>query len=334
MNAEIGTRFNPNDRTPLQEVIPLRTPLVLFVDPSSVCNFRCKFCPCGLENKENWNKDKTTNVMSYELFRKIIDDITEFPDKLKTLRLYKEGEPLINRYLPEMIYYAKKKDVAEKIDFTTNGSLLTPDLNFALLDAGLDRINISVEALTEEEYFNVSQVKIDMKNFRKNIEHLYKNRGNCKVFIKINDYGLGEHTVQEFYDMFGDMCDNIAVENITPVWPEFNLDKVEKKDFNVGIYNNEIKPVQVCPYIFYSMCVNSNGEVSACLMDWNHKLIVGDAKKESLKEIWESKKMREMQVNHLSFKKEIYEPCSECGQLKFAAMDNIDSYANDLLKSF
>ena len=47
MKAEIKPRIELENRTKLEEVIPLATPFVLFVDPSDICNFHCKFCPTG-----------------------------------------------------------------------------------------------------------------------------------------------------------------------------------------------------------------------------------------------------------------------------------------------
>ena len=51
-----------------------------------------------------------------------------------------------------MIEYARKSGKFETIDFTTNGTLLHPELNRKLIDAGLSRINISVEALDARGY--------------------------------------------------------------------------------------------------------------------------------------------------------------------------------------
>ena len=45
MKAEIAPRIDLVNRTKLEEVIPLDTPFVVFVDPSDACNFKCKFCP-------------------------------------------------------------------------------------------------------------------------------------------------------------------------------------------------------------------------------------------------------------------------------------------------
>ena len=333
MSAKIGTRYG-NDRVALQDVIPLDTPFLLFVDPSSACNFKCKFCPCGGGNKEVWASDKKVGIMSYEVYRKVIDDMTEFPHKLKTLRLYKEGEPLLNKRLPDMIHYARKKNVTERIDFTTNASLLEKDLVLAIMDAGVDRINISVEALDTDGYEQVSGVKIDYRQYLEKLRFLYKNKNNCHIFIKISDLGLGNHTEQDFYNMFGDICDEMAVEHVSSVWPEFDIKEELKRTEELDIYGmdlNQRDPVQVCPYLFYSLCINSDGTVSACLMDWNHRLIVGNVHNESLLEIWNGSNMNKMRENHLNLNKNAYPTCSNCGQMKYAVLDNIDGYREEIL---
>ena len=47
MKAQIKPRINLEGRTKLETVIPLETPFVVFVDPSSGCNFKCTYCPTG-----------------------------------------------------------------------------------------------------------------------------------------------------------------------------------------------------------------------------------------------------------------------------------------------
>ncbi len=333
MNTKIGKRWT-NDRTRLQDVVPLDTPFLLFVDPSSICNFRCKFCPCGGANKEVWSKEKKPGLMSYELFRKVIDDLAEFPDKLKTLRLYKEGEPLCNKRLPDMIRYARTKNAAHKIDFTTNGFLFDTDTALAVMDAGVDRVNISVEALDADGYAQISGVRLDFQQFIDKLRYLYAHKNGCHIFIKISDLGLGKHTQEEFYSTFEDICDEMAVEHVSNVWPQFEVKEELKQTLDKDIYGGEMdvrKEVQVCPYLFYSMCVNSDGSVSACLMDWNHQLIVGDVRKQTLFEIWNSTQMRQLRKSHLLLRRGDYQICKNCGQLKYAVLDNMDAYREDIL---
>lgn len=333
MKAKKGKRYG-SDRTALQDVIPLDTPYLLFVDPSSLCNFKCDFCPCGGAHKDLWSSNKKPGILTYEVYRKVIDDLKDFPHKLKTLRLYKEGEPLINKRLPDMIEYARKNNVTDKIDFTTNGSLFDRDLSLAITDAGVDRINISIEALDTDGYRNFSGISIDYTKLLDNLKFLFDHKNGAHIFIKISDVGLGKHTEDEFYNMFGDICDEIAVEKVSPVWPGFDMDKSLRIDNAHDIYGADMsnrKEVRVCPYLFYSVCVNSDGTVSACLMDWNHQIIVGDVRKQSLKDIWNGSKMKEMRIDHLMLNKEKYSPCNQCGQLRYAVLDDIDPYRQSIL---
>jgi radical SAM protein with 4Fe4S-binding SPASM domain len=325
MHAKKSSRIRVNNRTSLQEVIPLETPFHIFVDPSAACNFSCKFC-------FNRNKANTFHkIMEYELFVKIIDDLKKFPQKLKVLRLYKEGEPLLNKRLPEMIAYAKKNQIAETIDFTTNGSLLTPEKNLQLIEAGLDAINISVEGISSEKYLEVSNVKIDFDKYVENIRHLYENKKNCRVLIKTNDVNVPEEDRDKFYEIFGDICDEIAIENVVPIWHNVDISDV-KSDFDKGIYNQGINYIEVCPFIFYSLTINSDGTVSSCFMDWEHLNIIGNVKESSVFEIWKGGNLKKLRIAHLEKRKHEYKICAQCKQLTFATIDNIDSYSDIIIE--
>ena len=106
MKAEYKPRINIHDRTALQDVIPLKTPFVIFIDPASACNFLCSFCPTGHRDIIE-ETGRFQGVMKEIVFEKIIDDLSNFPDPIKVLRLYKDGEPFLNKNLARMISYAK-----------------------------------------------------------------------------------------------------------------------------------------------------------------------------------------------------------------------------------
>ena len=271
--------------------------------------------------------------MDFNLYKKIIDDICEFEKPIKVLRLYKDGEPLINPKFTDMIRYAKEKKCAERIDTTTNVSLLTPQKSIEMIEAGLDRINISVEGVRKEQYLEFSKYPIDFNKLVGNIGFLYKNRKNCEIIIKINGDILSEEDKKRFYEIFGDIADGVYIEHIMSCWPEFGL-KQRGVEINqeFGIYGQKIKEVQVCPYVFYSFSINSDGSASACFLDWSRKLIVGDAKKESVKDIWKGEKLFNLQKMFLEKKRKEHSVCKDCGQLTHGLPDDIDGYADKLLK--
>lgn len=329
MKAQIKPRINLEGRTALETVIPISTPFVLFVDPSSLCNFRCIFCPTGdrelIKSTGRWQ-----GTLSFDLFQKIIDDLNEFDRPLKVLRLYKEGEPLLNKHLPDMIRYAKQSGRVDYIDTTTNGYLLTPEKSMKLIEAGLDRLNISVDGLSDQQFLEFTKTRVNFDEFVRNIRFFYDNKQNCEVCIKMPGDNLSEEDKKRFFDTFGDYADRISLENFAPCWPEFDVEERTGVEINIGIYNQPIADVQTCPYIFYSMSVNSDGSVSLCFLDWARKLIIGDTRRQSLKEIWTGDSLFQHQLAHLQGKRHDNPTCAACGQLSHCLADNIDPYAKEL----
>ncbi|MDR2486121.1 MAG: hypothetical protein LBD55_12115 [Treponema sp.] len=64
--------------------------------------------------------------MDFNEYKKIINYLDEFEDKIKVIRLYKDREPLLNPRFSDMAKYAKQSGCCEKVDTTANASLLTP----------------------------------------------------------------------------------------------------------------------------------------------------------------------------------------------------------------
>ena len=333
MKAQLKPRINLEGRTQLETVIPLETPFIVFVDPSSSCNFLCPFCPTGHRDLIR-DTERFQGVMKLPLFKKIIDDLGEFSKKIKVLRLYKDGEPFLNKNFAKMIAYAKSSGNVDYIDTTTNGSLMSPDRVGPVIDAGLDKINISVDGLNREQYKKFTGFDFDFEKFIENVKWLYSNKGQCEVSIKIPGDLITEEQRQEFLDLFGDHCDRISIENFAPCWPEFDVEKHTGIQITSGIYQQPITPTDICPYIFYSLAINADGLVSSCFLDWGRKLLIGDIGVHSVKTIWNSDSMNALRRQHLEGRRLENPVCGSCGQLSHCLPDNIDKHRIDLLSNF
>jgi MoaA/NifB/PqqE/SkfB family radical SAM enzyme len=330
MKAQIKPRINLEGRTPLQDVIPLATPFIIYMDPASLCNFQCRFCPTG-DRELIKQTGRYQGVLSLDLFKKCIDDLADFPSPLKVLRLYKDGEPLLNPHLAQMVAYAKKSGKAPYIDTTTNGSLITPERMGPLVEAGLDKINISIDGMSREHYKSFTKFDMNFEALVSNVQWLYQHRGNCEVVLKIPAEIITPEQKDLFYQTFGNYCDRIFVENTAPCWPEFDIEARMGVKIEHGIYQQEIGKTDTCPYIFYAMSINSNGLASACFLDWGRKLIVGDAKKSSLKSIWNSPEYQRLRIQNLQGLRCEHPVCKTCGQLSHCLPDNIDPYREEIL---
>ena len=210
-----------NKRTPLEEVVPLSTPYILFIDPCGACNFACSFCPC---NTNAFNKAERHKLMPFDKFKKVVDDIATFPDKVKVIYLYGFGEPLLNRDLIEMAKYLKKSDACNEIRLVTNGSRLSPEMNDKLVDSGIDLIRISIEALTAKEYKEMCKVDIDYDELVGNIADLFKkSRGKLKVAAKIVSATIkSDDDLETFFNIYKQITDFAFVEDLVNGWPEFD----------------------------------------------------------------------------------------------------------------
>lgn len=330
MKATIKPRIDLENRTRLETVLPLDTPFIINIDPSDICNFQCKFCPTGDRERMRHTPGRNHGPMDFELYKKIIADICEFPAKVKVIRLYKDGEPLVNPDFERMVEFAKQSGCCERVDTTTNASLLTNERSLAMIDAGLDRINISIEGVNSQQYREFSGYQIDYEELVDHIRFLYENRKQCEVFVKTNGDILTEEQKQQFLDTFGDIADSIFIESIMSCWSGFELKDVKVNEKN-GIYSQELKEVQVCPYVFYSFSINSDGTASTCFLDWSRKMIIGDARTENVTDIWNGGRLGDYQTAFLQKEKKRYEACGNCGQLTHGMPDNIDEYADDIL---
>ena len=143
----------------LVKSIPLSTPYSINIDPASICNFKCKFCPSGYKDLINHSARKQ-GLMEFSLFKKIIDDMKQFDTKIKRVNLWKDGEPFLNQQLADMVKYIKDSNVSDEVWISTNGYLLEQDIVKRIILSGVDLIRVSIEAVSTERYLELAGVNI------------------------------------------------------------------------------------------------------------------------------------------------------------------------------
>lgn len=328
MKAIVRNRVQ-NDHIELGQVVPLNTPYVLLVNPTDICNMRCRFCPTGHHNLIK-QSGRIQTFLDFDLYKKIIDDLKDFDEPIRVLRLYKDGEPLMHKHFSEMVAYARKSPYINRIDTTTNGLCLNPKLNRELVNSGLDKIDISVNGVNAERIEELTGVRIDFDEYVANIRDLYEHKGNLEIYIKGIKENMSEDEQKKFFEIFGNITDRIFLEKLVAPWPEFELPSDFKPEFSTGNYGQNVIFRDVCPFIFYTMCIDPDGQSSFCLGDWKHCQIAGDAKIQSLKEIWLGKPLQDIRLAHLEGKRKEYKFCSECKAIVYGTLDNLDPYRDEI----
>jgi radical SAM protein with 4Fe4S-binding SPASM domain len=315
-----------NARNILSEVVPLDTPYVLFLDPCGACNFKCKFCPC---NNSDYLSQQRHEVMDMELFQKILADIEEFPQQIKVINLY---GPLLHRNYVEMAKEIKDRNLCRELRCTTNGYMLSPELNRKLVSTGIDMIRISVEALTNEDYGDICDVSMDFNKFVENIRDLYEvSRGtNTKVSVKILNVALrDEKDAEHFYDIFEPISDYTYIQDTTQAWAEFEA-YVPKGNYEAGNIGDMMDEDKICSFSLTNMAIHSNGSVGVCPQDWKFATEYGNVRKTALLELWNSKKLRGFQIAHLSGNRRKIPYCRDCDVC--VSNDDVRKYADKIIE--
>lgn len=315
------------ERTPLNEVIPLATPFSLYIEPTNWCNLGCRFCPTG------WKalRDRRPNgMMPFDLFRRIVDQIGAFDARLKMVNLYKDGEPLLHKQFPEMVQYLRQADVVEKIWVTTNGFPLSPELNARLAQCGLDYMRISVNHVTDAGYLDITQRKVKYDDLVAGVADMFERQRTFKIVAKILDTGFSPDEIAKFCADFEPITDYYSIEYPHGWSASGTMDFKLGTDANTFEGGPRVKKV-ACPLPFYMLGINWDGTVSLCNEDWMHQTVVGDLKMETLKEVWNGERLRAARLMHLEGRRAENIMCGNCDYLQ-TLPDNIDPWREELAR--
>lgn len=276
-------------------------PIRLWVELTSLCNYRCIMCP----NKDLPKQDK--GYMELDLFKKIID---EAKTNAFDVNLAHRGESLLHPQLIEMIQYTKKAGLFTRLH--TNGSLLTEELTEKIIDSGLDRLSISFDGYTKETYEEIRQGG-DFDKTIANIIHLLqiKKDNHAKLpevaieVINFNDLSETElsHSREKFLQHFqGYALDNFVTKELHNWAGDF------EKDTDSGQYS-------ICPFPWNALVIFWNGDVLACTQDFFGHYVLGNVKDSSLQTIWNGEKMQHLRTQLARQELDEFKTCANCDRV-------------------
>jgi len=129
------------------------------------CNSRCKYCmPAeGIEFKTH------DEILSFEEITNIVSVFAKLG--VKKIRLT-GGEPLVRRDIVDLVKKISNIEGITEITLTTNGLLLKKYAK-QLKEAGLDRVNISIDSLDKEKYSSITRGS-NLKDVLEGIEEAKK----------------------------------------------------------------------------------------------------------------------------------------------------------------
>ncbi|WP_376795687.1 GTP 3',8-cyclase MoaA [Thermogemmatispora sp.] len=113
------------------------------------CNFRCTYCMPA----EGLPWLKKAEILTYEEIERLARLAVRMG--IEQIRLT-GGEPLVRRDVPELVYRLRQIEGLRSLSLTTNGVLLK-QLARPLAEAGLTRINVSLDSLVREKFARLTR---------------------------------------------------------------------------------------------------------------------------------------------------------------------------------
>lgn len=304
--AQITTSLDPN-RAKLSEVIPLDSPFAMYIEPTRTCNFKCFYCMHSTRGDRDGILEKAGFRLGHidmGLYQKVVQEIVAFPTEIKRITFSGLGEPLMNPRLPEMIQMLRTAGFQGRIDVITNGSLLTHEFSNALIIAGMNRLQVSIQGLDRQQYLDNCGVAVDLDALKAELAYFHERSAGtaATLYIKIIDSMLrNEKDKEYFFQMFDDICDTMWVEHLVVLEKQMG-DHGGRVDKSKNLPGDCKKKRVVCPVMFYYLQVTIDGLVLPCpIPGLPNSLQLGDVNVNSLQEIWNGNQRNELLRRNLQY---------------------------------
>ena len=121
----------------------------LRVSVTDRCNFRCQYC-MPAEGLPWLDRDE---ILTFEETARLVGVFAAMG--VHDVRLT-GGEPLVRREFPALVAMLKKIEDLREVSVTTNGFLLERDAE-ALVRAGINRFNVSVDSLQQDRFYELTR---------------------------------------------------------------------------------------------------------------------------------------------------------------------------------
>lgn len=254
-------------------------PEIVQIEATNICNAKCVFCPRD-------EMERTQGIMPMDLFRKVADECAALG--ITHVRMHNYGEAFVDRQLVEKIRYAKQVGIKE-VGLISNGSLIGEDVARGMIEAGLDAINISLDA-AGKEVFETTRVGLKYDKVMAAIERILRLREE-----------LGRTRPKLILSFVRQ--DNSAEEQAFIERWRTRADKVHVTDLHnwAGTLHTESSVNFPCYRQWLTFTVLWDGRVSLCCADFDGREILGDLRTSTIADVWNNDRYREVrraQLDH------------------------------------
>ena len=276
--------------------VPELPPRLLLDLQGGYCNLKCPKCFVhGYAEAEQLKGLR--GRMSVENAKKILDEVTSIKPMIQP-QLW--TEPLMAKDFKAHITQIKNSGAT--LSLNTNGLLLDDEMAAFLVETKVDAVFISVDATTPDVLLKVRGTE-KLDKIEESIFRILKARGENplpRIGLSFTTEEANEHQLDEFLTKWLDHVDVIRVGH------RYNTDGT----VNEGGGAAGRVP---CRYLYHTMAVHFNGNVSICCLDGYQKAIVGNIFTDGgVKAVWNGEKLTQIRRHHEAGQYDKVPFCKNC----------------------
>ena len=290
-------------------------PLFVSVEPANVCQLKCPECPVGKGYGLQVTGYKT---MPMDVWERVLAEVRE---TAWVMQFYFQGEPLLNKNLPQMIAEAHAAGLYTIV--STNAQALTKPMAEALVNSGLDRIIVSMDGLTEASY-GAYRIGGSLEKCKEALRHLRKAKEQSPItnhqspIIELQCLRLktNEHEWAAFKKQYKALGADRLVFKTAQLYDYANGHPLMPSDKkysryikgNDGLYHRRALG-KGCFRVWSGVVVTTNGEVLPCCYDKAHAHAYGNIMRAPMRELFTNE--RAMTFRRAAYKEQP-QICKEC----------------------
>lgn len=274
---------------------PWGWPTHIQVEPTTLCNLQCAFCPVTTGMK------RPSGRMNFETFKKTIDEIGDY---LFLIVLWDWGEPFLNPAIYDMIKYAKKRDI--KIVSSTNGHVFAKGGHAErLVDSGIDSIIFATDGISQktyEQYRAPGKLKTVIAGIERVVAAKHTlNSTTPLIHFRFVAMRHNEHEIpmlKKFAQSLG--VDALSIKTLNPYdQGECHSTKADGLDFipenpryqRFEYNHKDGSRIRLkrnpCKRLWNDPTLHWDGKISPCCFDPHDNYLLGDLKQQSFREVWQ-----------------------------------------------
>ncbi|MBF0370539.1 MAG: radical SAM protein [Magnetococcales bacterium] len=284
-------------------------PMMLVLSLVYPCNAKCPHCPYTNSNIRQSYRDAP--YMGEALFKKIADEAGPHG---AYLRISGGGEPMLHEQATQLFLYAKAQGC--KIGLITNGSLFDEENSRALLAAGVDMIEFSVDAADASVYEEVRK-GLDWDTLVTNVKRFLAIRKEIRGVSRIVASGVHQKgVVLDAAEKF--WMEEIGIDAFIKrkflTWGENTTLDGDRSADDTPYIDTDTVP---CPFLFERLNIDTRGNVMVCGFDIAAKTSMGNVNDDTIAGIWHGAGFEHYRTLHLENRGKELELCASCPDWRY-----------------